>query len=427
VIVIRRAIVHTEISKCRICGNHELTPVLSLGVQSLTGVFPSRKDQPVTAGPLDLIKCSDKGDGGSCGLLQLRQSYDLNEMYGLNYGYRSGLNRTMVEHLHLKVGKICAMVDIRPGDLIVDIGSNDSTLLQGYPKMGCDLVGIDPTGVKFKSYYPDHIKLIPDFFSASAVRKHMGDRKARVISSVAMFYDLESPIDFMRQIHEVLADDGVWVFEQSYMPTMLEMNAYDTICHEHLEYYGLKQIKWMADQVGFKIIDVELNNVNGGSFSLMVAKKAAPYREASTLVDTILRKESDMGLHTLRPYEAFKLRVIEHRDQLVQFMERARKEKKVVLGYGASTKGNVILQFCNITASDVPFIAEVNKDKFGCFTPGTLIPIISETEARAMKPDYFMVLPWHFKDNIVAKEADYLRAGGKMFFPLPELEAIGFS
>jgi len=425
--LVKERTVHTEITKCRICGNQELLPVLSLGIQSLTGVFPSRKDLPVTAGPLDLVKCADDGTGNTCGLLQLRRSYDLNEMYGLNYGYRSGLNRSMVEHLHLKVGKICTVVELRSKDLVLDIGSNDSTLLQGYPRIGCDLVGIDPTGVKFKAYYPEHIRLIPDFFSAAAIRKHMGDRKAKVISSIAMFYDLESPIDFMRQIHSVLDDDGIWVFEQSYMPTMLKMNAYDTICHEHLEYYGLKQIKWMTDLLGFKIIDVELNNVNGGSFSLIVAKTGAPYREATTLVETILRKETGIGLHTLQPFEAFKQRVFEHRDQLVNFIHRSRKESKMVLGYGASTKGNVILQFCNITASDVPFIAEVNKDKFGCYTPGTLIPIISEAEARAMKPDYFMVLPWHFKDNIIAKEADYLRAGGKMFFPLPELEVIGFS
>jgi C-methyltransferase C-terminal domain/Putative zinc binding domain/Methyltransferase domain len=416
---------YAEISKCRICGSAELVPVLNLGEQSLTGVFPTKKDQKITSGPLELVKCSEDGNARSCGLLQLRHSYDLNEMYGLNYGYRSGLNRSMVEHLHLKVGKICAMVDLKPGDVIIDIGSNDSTLLQGYPKKGFTLVGIDPTGKKFRDYYPDHIRLIPEFFSSTVVKKNMGDKKAKVVSSIAMFYDLESPIDFMQQIHDVLADDGIWVFEQSYMPAMLEMNAYDTICHEHLEYYGLKQMKWMADKVGFKIIDVELNNVNGGSFSLMVAKSSSPYREATTLVETILRKEADMGLHTPKPYEDFKRRIFEHRDQLVQFIQRARSEKKKILGYGASTKGNVILQFCNITARDIPYIAEVNKDKFGCYTPGTLIPIISEAEARAMKPDYFMVLPWHFKDNIVAKEADYLRSGGKMFFPLPELETVG--
>jgi len=416
---------YSEITKCRICGNIDLVPVLSLGEQSLTGVFPSKKDQQITSGPLELVKCSEDGTGSSCGLLQLRHSYDLQEMYGLNYGYRSGLNRSMVEHLHLKVGKICAMVDLKQGDLVIDIGSNDSTLLQGYPQKGYTLVGIDPTGVKFKSCYPDRIQLIPEFFSANAVNKRFGGAKAKVITSIAMFYDLESPIDFMRQIHDVLADDGIWVFEQSYMPTMLDMNAYDTICHEHLEYYGLKQIKWMADKVGFKVLDVELNNVNGGSFSLIVAKSGAPYREASTLVETILRKEADIGLHTLKPYEAFKQRIFEHRDQLIQFIRKTAAEKKRILGYGASTKGNVILQFCRITGKDIPYIAEVNKDKFGCYTPGTLIPIISEAEARAMKPDYFMVLPWHFKDNIVAKEAEYLRSGGKMFFPLPELETVG--
>jgi hypothetical protein len=416
---------YSEVTKCRICGSAELVPVVHLGDQCLTGVFPKKKEQKITSGPLELVKCAENDTGSTCGLLQLRHSYDLNEMYGLNYGYRSGLNRSMVEHLHIKVGKICAVADLKQGDLIIDIGSNDSTLLQGYPQKDYTLVGIDPTGKKFKNYYPDHIRLLPEFFSSNVVKKNVGDKKAKVISSIAMFYDLESPIDFMQQIHDVLADDGVWVFEQSYMPTMLEMNAYDTICHEHLEYYGLKQIKWMTDKVGFKIIDVELNNVNGGSFSLMVAKFNSPYREASTLVETILRKEADMGLHTLKPYEDFKQRIFEHRDQLIQFIQMAKSGKKKILGYGASTKGNVILQFCNITARDIPYIAEVNKDKFGCYTPGTLIPIISEGEARAMKPDYFMVLPWHFKDNIIAKEADYLRSGGKMFFPLPELEAVG--
>lgn len=415
---------YREVNKCRICGNSDLVPVLNLGVQSLTGVFPSRKEQKITSGPLELVKCADDGKGGSCGLLQLRHSYDLNEMYGLNYGYRSGLNRSMVEHLHNKVKKLCSIAHPMPGDLIIDIGSNDSTLLQGYPK-DYDLVGIDPTGKKFKDYYPAHIRLIPDFFSAEAVKKHIGPKKAKVVSSIAMFYDLEAPIDFMLEIREVLADDGIWAFEQSYMPTMLEMNAYDTICHEHLEYYGLQQIKWMTDKAGLKILDIELNDVNGGSFSLVVAKKGSKYPEATALVGSILKSEEQKGLRTLKPYDEFKQRIYRHRDELVQFIERTNAQKKRILGYGASTKGNVILQFCNITEKDLPYIAEVNKDKFGSYTPGTLIPIISETEARAMKPDYFMVLPWHFKQNIVAKEADYLKTGGKLFFPLPHLEAVG--
>ena len=187
----------------------------------------------------------------------------------------------------------------------------------------------------------------------------------------------------------------------------------------------MKQIYWMTGKIGFKIIDVELNSINGGSFSLIVAKSNSPYREVKSLVETIIGEEKEKGLFTLKPYEEFKKRVLQHRDQLIQFLQRIGAENKSALGYGASTKGNVILQFCNITEKDIPFVAEVNMDKFGCFTPGTLIPIISESQARAMKPDYFMVLPWHFKENIVAKEADYLRSGGKLFFPLPELEAVG--
>jgi NDP-4-keto-2,6-dideoxyhexose 3-C-methyltransferase len=417
---------YTDVTKCRVCGNSELVPIVSLGQQSLTGVFPKRRDQQITAGPLELLKCS--GDASrACGLLQLKQSYDLNEMYGLNYGYRSGLNRSMVEHLHEKVRKICAVADPRPGELIIDIGSNDSTLLQAYPKNGYTLAGIDPSGTKFAHYYPSHIKLVPDFFRASVVERQLGGQKAKVISSIAMFYDLESPIDFMREVKQVLADDGIWLFEQSYMPTMLEMNAYDTICHEHLEYYGLAQIKWMVDRVGFKIIDVELNAVNGGSFSVIVAKSDSAYPEATATVQSLLQAERDQGLDTLAPFHQFKTRIFEHRDRLKDFLRRTKADGSAVLGYGASTKGNVILQFCDLTTADIPAIAEVNEDKFGCFTPGTLIPIISESDARARQPDAFLVLPWHFRATIIEREQAFLSAGGKLLFPLPRIEAFATS
>lgn len=410
-----------EAKQCRICGNSELVSIVNLGRQSLTGVFPKSRDQPVTAGPLELVKCTGTD---VCNLVQLRQSYDLGEMYGLNYGYRSGLNRSMVEHLNELVGRIRAVADPKPGDLVIDIGSNDSTLLQAYPKDGPTLVGIDPTGTKFKQYYPSHIELIPEFFSANAVNRRFGARKAVAISSIAMFYDLESPIDFMHQIREVLADDGIWLFEQSYMPTMLDVNAYDTICHEHLEYYGLAQIKWMTDRAELKIIDVWLNNANGGSFAVMVAKTGSRYPEATAKIVAILRDEAMRGLHTLAPYAEFKARIFEHRARLAAFIAETKRAGKTILGYGASTKGNVILQFCNLTAADIPAIAEVNEDKFGCFTPGTYIPIISENEARATKPDYFLVLPWHFKQTIIERERDYVAGGGTLVFPLPAIEAL---
>jgi NDP-4-keto-2,6-dideoxyhexose 3-C-methyltransferase len=416
---------YTEIKKCRICGNCHLAAVLSLGNQALTGVFPRSKHQPLTSGPLELVKChSDSGDS-VCGLLQLRQSYPLDEMYGQNYGYRSGLNRSMVEHLHGKVRGILGSVPLASGDLILDIGSNDSTLLQAYPQhLGLVLAGIDPTGAKFRQYYPPHVQLIPDFFSAQAVRDNFGGRKAKVITSIAMFYDLESPLDFVRQVADTLAGDGVWVFEQSYMPTMLEINAYDTICHEHLEYYALSQVKWLMDQAGLKVLDVELNAVNGGSFSVMVARAGSSRAGNPDRVNAILEVERRRGLDTLVPFREFRGRVSAHARDLVAAVRQIRAAGQTILGYGASTKGNVILQYCDLGENDIPYIAEVNEDKFGCFTPGTGIPIISEKEARAMHPDYFLVLPWHFRQALVEREKAYLQGGGRLLFPLPRIEIV---
>ncbi len=410
---------YEEIKACRICGNKTLLPILSLGRQALTGVFPKTKAQRVASGPLELVKCSESARRGGCGLVQLRQSYNKDEMYGNNYGYHSSLNKSMVDHLHGMVKNILERVTLAPGDLVVDIGSNDATLLKAYPEKGPLLVGIDPTGKQFRKYYPRHIRLIPEYFSAQALRKHFGDKKAKVVTSISMFYDLEAPLDFMKQVHEVLADDGVWVLEQSYLPTMLKMNAYDTICHEHLEYYGLRQILWMTERAGLKILDVELNGINGGSFAVTLAKADSAYRENSAAVAKLLRREN--SLSTCKPFKDFRRRTLAHRDALRRFFKKARSQGKTVIGYGASTKGNVILQFCGITPKDLPCIGEVNAEKFGCYTPGTLIPIVSEVDAKARKPDYLMVLPWHFKDFILKKEARFMKTG-RLLFPLPSLK-----
>jgi len=412
---------YREITKCRICGNRDLRSVLDLGEFALTGVFPRSKDEPLTSGPLELVKCH----GSGCGLLQLRLSYPLEEMYGNNYGYRSGLNASMVRHLHGKVARIQRTAKLSEGDLVIDIGSNDSTLLKGYSHKGLRLVGIDPTGKKFGSLYPSHIALIPDFFSEAALRRNLGTQKAKVVTSIAMFYDLENPIDFMRQVHSVLDDDGIWVFEQSYMPVMLTQNAYDTVCHEHLEYYGLRQIMYMAERAGFKIIDIEFNSINGGSFSVTVAKKkSVAFAENRPLIRRVLDKEKRQGIHTLRTYREFKKRVFAHREQLCRFIDSVKAEKKKIVGYGASTKGNVILQFCGFDSGDIPYIADINEDKFGCFTPGTGISIVSERQAKEGRPEYLLVLPWHFKDSIVERERNYLKRGGCLVIPLPELEVI---
>jgi len=415
---------YSEIKRCRICGSEDFVPIINLGVQYLTGVFPRRKEEIITSGPLELVKCNEGKADKSCGLVQLRHSYNMKEMYGNNYGYRSGLNNSMVAHLEDVVAKNLQFVDLSPGDLIIDIGSNDGTLLNKYAGNGYILAGIDPTANKFREYYNANIQSIPQFFTASEVKKHFGNKRAKIVTSIAMFYDLEDPMDFMRQIYEILDDDGIWVFEQCYFPTMMLKNAYDTICHEHLEYYTLKQVKWMLDRADFKIIEVEFNEVNGGSFKLIVSKRQSIYKECTVLIDQILRKERDLQLHSPEPFIRFKENVVKHRDELRLLLHRLKDEDKKVLGYGASTKGNVILQYCNITDDYIPCIAEVNEDKYGAYTPGTLIPIISEKQAREMNPEYYLVFPWHFRENFLKRERAYLEKGGKLIMPLPQIEVI---
>ncbi|MDD2915774.1 MAG: class I SAM-dependent methyltransferase [Gallionella sp.] len=408
---------YSKVEKCRICGNSRLERVLDLGEQMLTGVFPREKGADVTTGPLRLVKCT--GGDDVCGLLQLEHSYDLGEMYGENYGYRSGLNASMVAHLHGKVKKILGLVELRDGDLVIDIGSNDSTTLQAYPS-GTVLVGIDPTGIKFHSYYPAHIQLIPDFFSASLVNARFPGKKAKVVTSFSMFYDLEDPVGFMRQVSDVLADDGIWVFEQSYMPTMLETNSYDTVCHEHLEFYALRQIKWMTDKVGLRIVDVEFNDVNGGSFSITVSK-ANGNLSVAPAVQKILDAERAQGLDTLAPYQAFAKRAEQTRSDLREFITAAHAQGKTVAALGASTKGNVLLQYCGFTEKDIAYVGEVNTEKYGCFTPGTWIPIIPETELLSKNPDYLIVLPWHFRKFFQGQER-YRQSN--LVFPLPVLDVV---
>jgi hypothetical protein len=405
------------IDRCRASGSKHLIPVLSLGHQALTGVFPRSRDEKVTVGPLELVWCPESG------LLQLAHSYDPDEMYGENYGYRSSLNQSMVRHLTNKMRLLQRAADLQSGDVVLDIGSNDCTSLKAYEVEGLTRIGIDPTGEKFRSYYPDYVQLVADFFSAKNFRS-VSSRRAKVVTSISMFYDLEDPTQFAREVADILDPEGIWHLEQSYMPSMLRLCSYDTICHEHIEYYSLGALKKILDAAGLDILDVEMNAVNGGSFAVTAVHRGSSRRRNSAVVNWLLQQEDRMGLGTPAPFRDFEQRVFRHREDLTRLLRALKDDGKRILGYGASTKGNVVLQFCGIGPELVEAIAEVNEDKFGSFTPGTHIPIISEPEARAMQPDYFLVLPWHFKEGIIAREQQFLADGGKFIFPFPEIEII---
>jgi hypothetical protein len=413
---------YTEITKCRICKSPNLIEVLNLGVQELTGVFP-KPGEKVEKGPLKLVWCED------CGLLQMKESYSLDEMYGDNYGYRSGLNQSMVDHLTRKIQYLEKFVKLKETDLVMDIGSNDGTSLKAY-QTKCRKIGIDPTAKKFAKFYQGtNIDVIPRFFSAD-VAIEWAAADCKIITSIAMFYDLPNPTKFVQDIFTILAEDGVWHLEQSYMPSMLAANAYDAICHEHLEFYSLTVIKNLLEANGFMLIDVELNDINGGSIAITACKdnpennKRYLFDAKQHHIENLIWNEKHAGFNTVRPYEEFENRVYLHRVELSKVVRSLTGSGKKVFGYGASTKGNVMLQFCQFTPDEIPYIADVNPDKFGCVTPGTHIPIISEEDARAIKPDYFLVFPWHFRKSILKRETEFIKNGGKFIFPLPEVEIV---
>jgi NDP-4-keto-2,6-dideoxyhexose 3-C-methyltransferase len=351
--------------------------------------------------------------------------YHGEDMYGAGYGYRSSVTGTMVRHLSDKIPALVALVRPQPGDAVLDIGCNDGTLLRGYEGMRLERFGIDPSAGQFAADFPAGAHLIVDFFSAERVRRKAGDLRFKIITSIAMFYDIARPLEFMREIAGLLAEDGVWETEQAYLPSTIGRLCYDAVCHEHLTYYSLHQIAWLAERAGLKLVDVGLNDINGGSFRVVLARAGSPLPSNRRAIDDMLAQERRGGFLDRAPYERFARQVARHRDIMRNFFGSAQAAGKTVLGYGASTKGNVLLQYCALGREALPAILDRYPRKVGLVAPGTRIPIISEEEGRARRPDYLLVLPWHFRDEMIPREKAFLEGGGQLVFPLPRFEIVG--
>jgi len=399
------------VTKCRICAETDFAEVVSLGSHPLSGCFPQMSEPDPPLAPLRLVRCV------GCGLVQLAHSVDPARLYTSGYGYRSGINNTMRNHLAGIAQENIRRFEPRPGSVILDIGCNDGTLLTQYP-LKHTLLGIDPIASKFD--YPATFTVAENYFSRDAFNALAQGRKASIITSIAMFYDLEEPNSFVADIADCLDRDGVWVLEQSYMPEMLRRNSYDTICHEHLEYYGLRQIEYLVERHSLRVFDVDLNEINGASFRLYVCRADASFTNTARLAQ-LRESEDSSNLKDQGPYDAFRERCLRLRDDLRRLIETEVAAGKRVHIYGASTKGNTILQFCELDHTLIEAAADRNPEKWGARTPVTNIPIISEDDSRAMQPDYFLALPWHFKTEFLARESEFRRRGGKFIFPLPEI------
>lgn len=415
----------TIIKKCRICGNDKLVPIISLGNQCLTSVFPSPDSDNPSLSPLDLLFCSSKTKE-VCNLVQLKHNADIEEMYGSTYGYFSSISPTMVSHLSDIMDQVAKSVDLKEKDTVLDIGCNDGTFLNLYKKdRYLNRVGIDPSSEKFKNMFDNDIKVSYNFFSEKKVREIIGENNCKVISSIAMFYDIDDPIDFVKDIKSLLTDDGIWVVEVAYLPLMMTNLAYDQIMHEHLTYLGLKQMRWIMDKVDMEIIDISLNNINGGSITIIAGNKSYSHKKNTKEINLLIEKEKK--LEDKRTFERFARRIISHRNDLNEFLKIINQTSKTIMGYGASTKGNVVLNYCDIRPNQLTKICDQNPEKPGLLTPGSRIPIISKDEMRKLKPDYLLVFIWHFRKEVIEDEIEYINNGGTLVFNLPRIHFVNKS
>jgi SAM-dependent methyltransferase len=410
---------------CRVCGSAALTPVINLGEQYLQGSFvkPGKEMPPTRRIATTLVRCDPTRDEKACGLLQMEHSVPPEVLYSA-YWYRSGTNATMRNHLRGIVEEARTIVK-KPKPTVLDIGCNDGTLLSYYPPEARK-IGVDPSDVA--QGIKGNVTVVQDIFPSPELTKIVGNEKCDIVTSIAMFYDLEDPVAFSRGIKNILSPEGIWIFEMSYMPSMLKMNSYDTICHEHLEYYSLAVIEYLLKDAGMRIFNATENSINGGSIRCYAAHDDSFFmfrkEEYQTNLRNLRQEEFDLELDTDKPYRHFQDRINVHRDELNHLLKKLKKDHKKIHIYGASTKGNTILQWCGIDSRIIDVAAERNPDKYGAKTLGTDIPIVSEEESRAMNPDYYLVLPWHFKEEFIEREKATLDKGVGLIFPLPNIEVI---
>lgn len=404
---------YRTITNCRICYSKSLNKVINLGSLAFTGKFWN-KNKKVPKAPLELVQCK------KCELVQLGHNFSRKFLYSKDYGYRSGINNTMRNHLLKIVRKINTLVELKKNDVVLDIASNDGTLLNSYKNKKIKKFGIDPTIIKFNKYYLDIDYKIANFFNKKLYFSKT-KTKAKVITAISVFYDLPDPNKFLYDIKNILHKDGIFLIEQSDLYLMLKHNSVDTICHEHLEYYSVHVIKNLIRKHGLKIFYHEYNKINGGSSRFYICHNDnKKFKCFNFFLKKIIKRERKYGMFNNLAFKKFQIRIKKIGINLKKKLQFFKNNKKLVHGYGASTKGNVTLQYFNI-GNYLEYIADRNLEKCNLYTPGSNIKIISEKESRLMSPDYYFVLPWHFKNEILKREKNIIRKGTRFIFPFPKV------
>ncbi len=400
--------------KCRSCKSSKLTNLFSLGNMSFTGKFPRSKKTNVKKTKLGLVLCS------SCSLVQLDRNYNLKYLYNPDYGYRTGINKTMTKHMNKVKKTLSLKSNLTSGDYVLDIASNDGTLLNCYNK-NVVKVGIDPLVNKYIKYYKKVDYKISDFFPSNKLLKKIKN-KFKIITALSVLYDAEDPNKFLQGVNKLLKEDGIFLVEHADLLSIMKLKMFDTICHEHLYYFSTKVIINLALKNNLRVFDLKKNNINGGSTQYFICKKKSQYKTNHRIINKILKDERNFKLENKKTFLSFFKDINRIKSKTIKYLNSIVLKNKQIHGYGASTKGNVLLQYFNINKNYIKFIADRNPRKYNHYTPGTKIKIISEKKSRKLLPNYYFVLPWHFKEEILRRESKARKRGCKFIFPLPHLK-----
>ena len=411
-----------SISRCRVCENMNLKKILSLGDQHLVDFVENNHDEKLIA-PLELVLCN-KNNGG-CGLLQLYHTVPADLLYR-RFWYKSGVNQTIRNDLENIVRNAEKRISLIDQDFVIDIGANDGTLLRFYTNRALNLIGFEPAKNLIDEAKKENTEIINNYFNSNDFIQKFGSKKAKIITSISMFYDLDNPGNFVDDISKILDDDGIWIVQMNYLVTMLENNAFDNIVHEHLEYYSLQSLEFLLQKHDLEVFDIEFNNINGGSMRTYIKRIDCKKFPVSENVQKTRNYEKNLGLDTEKPYVDFATRIQKLKNETVSLIQNEVKNGQKIHVYGASTRGNTLLQYYELNSSLVQAASERNPDKWEKHTVGTNIVIISEEESRKAKPDYYLILPWYFLDEFLEREKPFLLQGGKFIVPLPELKIIKY-
>lgn len=403
--------------KCRNCKTKNVKKVFDLGELYYTGKFPSNKKIRLGKGELGLSFCKN------CTLVQLNKSYNTNYLFSKDYGYKTGVNFTMRNHMKNIHDILTKKIKLKKDDYIMDIASNDGTLLNLFNN-NLNKVGVDPILSRYREEYKKVKYKISNFFSEEVLKKNKINKKFKVITALSVFYDLDNPNNFLKDIEKVLDDNGICLIEHADLYSIIKFNMFDTICHEHVAYYSTQIMINMAKKNNLKVFDLKSNDINGGSTQYFICKKNANLSVNHKALKKYINKEKVIGVSRFKTIVNFYKKIKQKKISTIKLLISLRKKNKKIYGYGASTKGNVLLQYYGIDNQIIPMIADRNPYKYGRFTPGSLIKIVSEKTIRKLKPDYFFVLPWHFKKEIIQREKPIRKKGTKFIFPLPNLRII---